>query len=233
VVLESEPLPQLARRRNQPVGEQRRAAILAATEELLRERPLARISVGDISQRAGVGRSGFYFYFASKGAVVAALLEDVFLEMVAGATHFFEGDAGDLADDVAGVRLAVFSAWESWRSHDGLFLAMLDARGTDAAIGPLWEAWLDRFVEPVASAIARRQRGTTGIAPTAVAPTAVGAPTSGPARELATILVAANERTFERLSRAGTPADQASETVEMLADVWTSTILVHHLGTPR
>jgi AcrR family transcriptional regulator len=225
-VLNSEPLPRLARRRNQPVGEQRRAAILAATVELLRERSLARISVGDISQRAGVGRSGFYFYFASKGAVVAALLEDVFSEMLAGATHFLDGDGGRLPDDVTSVRSAVFTAWESWRSHDALFLAMLDARGTDPAIGALWEAWLDRFVEPIASAIARRQRSS--------AKTPGGRqPASTRARELARILVAANERTFERLSRAGAPADQIRESVETLADVWTSTILVNQLGTPR
>lgn len=226
MVLNSEPPPRLERRRNQPVGEQRRAAILAATEELLRERALARISVGDISQAAGVGRSGFYFYFASKGAVVAALLEDVFSEMVAGATHFFDGTGADVSDDVSSVRSAVFAAWESWRSHDALFLAMEDARGNDPAIGALWEAWLDRFVDPIASAIARLQSSggrTSG----------AGKLTSTRARELATILVAANERTFERLSRAGTPPDQARETVETLADVWTSTILIHDLGTPR
>jgi hypothetical protein len=119
----------------------------------------------------------------------------------------------------------VLSGWESWRAHEGLFVAMLDARGTDPAIGALWEAWLDRFVEPVAAAIARRQRPGAGPAP--------GKPVASRARELATILVAANERTFERLSRAGAPADQARETVETLADVWTSTILGHHPGAPR
>jgi AcrR family transcriptional regulator len=47
-------------------GDRQRHAILRAVRELLEEKPFAQLSVSGISDRAGVARSGFYFYFDSK-----------------------------------------------------------------------------------------------------------------------------------------------------------------------
>ena len=44
-------------------GDKQRRAIVAAVRELLQEKPFAELSVSTISERAGVARSGFYFYF--------------------------------------------------------------------------------------------------------------------------------------------------------------------------
>ena len=52
-------------------GDRQRQAIVQAVRELLEERPFAQLSVSTISDRAGVARSGFYFYFDSKYAVLA------------------------------------------------------------------------------------------------------------------------------------------------------------------
>ena len=41
-----------------------------------RSGPFADLSVSTISERAGVARSGFYFYFDSKYAVLALILAD-------------------------------------------------------------------------------------------------------------------------------------------------------------
>lgn len=54
-------------------GDKQRQAILQAVRELLEERPFAELSVATISNRAGVARSGFYFYFDSKYSVLAQL----------------------------------------------------------------------------------------------------------------------------------------------------------------
>ena len=51
-------------------GYRQRQAILAAVRELLEEKPFAELSVRTISNRAGVARSGFYFYFDSKYSVL-------------------------------------------------------------------------------------------------------------------------------------------------------------------
>ena len=61
-----------ARRR----GDKQRQAIVQAVRELLQEKPFAELSVSTISLRAGVARSGFYFYFDSKYAVLAQLMAE-------------------------------------------------------------------------------------------------------------------------------------------------------------
>jgi AcrR family transcriptional regulator len=55
-------------------GDKQRQAIVQAVRELLEEKPFAELSVSTISDRAGVARSGFYFYFDSKYAVLAHIL---------------------------------------------------------------------------------------------------------------------------------------------------------------
>ena len=57
-------------------GDRQREAIVTAVRELLQERSFADLSVSTISERAGVARSGFYFYFDSKYAVLAVILAD-------------------------------------------------------------------------------------------------------------------------------------------------------------
>jgi AcrR family transcriptional regulator len=55
-------------------GDRQREAIVTAVRELLQERTFADLSVSTISERAGVARSGFYFYFDSKYAVLAVMV---------------------------------------------------------------------------------------------------------------------------------------------------------------
>ena len=50
---------------------------MAATEQLLLQRPLNQLSVADIITAAGVSRTSFYAYFASKTAVIAEGLRQV------------------------------------------------------------------------------------------------------------------------------------------------------------
>lgn len=56
--------------------------------ELLEETQFADLSVSTISDRAGVARSGFYFYFDTKYAVLAQILAEATQELEE-LTHFF------------------------------------------------------------------------------------------------------------------------------------------------
>src|SRR6476469_5123050 len=56
-------------------GEERERAILETLERLLGERSLHEISVDDVARGAGISRPTFYFYFASKEAVLLSLFE--------------------------------------------------------------------------------------------------------------------------------------------------------------
>src|SRR5688572_25866239 len=68
------------RRSARPSGDDRELAILATAERLLAERPLSAISVDDLARGAGISRPTFYFYFASKDAVLLTLLDRVVAE---------------------------------------------------------------------------------------------------------------------------------------------------------
>ena len=81
----AESAPQEVRRSR---GDRQRDAIVAAVRELLHERSFADLSVSTISERAGVARSGFYFYFDSKYAVLAVILADA-SELLDSLTHHF------------------------------------------------------------------------------------------------------------------------------------------------
>src|SRR5207245_10784385 len=69
--------PRSARGRRAPrvSGDERARAILQTAERLLGERPLRDISVDDLARGAGISRPTFYFYFASKEAVLLALMD--------------------------------------------------------------------------------------------------------------------------------------------------------------
>ena len=73
-----------ARRR----GDKHRQAIMGAVRELLQEKPFAELSVSAISLRAGVARSGFYFYFDSKYSVLAQIMAEA-AEELEERTHYF------------------------------------------------------------------------------------------------------------------------------------------------
>lgn len=201
------PLPRIPERRRPSPGEERRLAILDAVEQLLRERPFSEISIGDITAAAGVTRSGFYFYFASKGAAVSALLGDVFAAMIEGASDFIRG-TGDPSE---AMRAALASTWRLWHSHQVLIVAMIDARGGDTAVRELWDAWIERFVEPLASGIERQR--ASGLAAPGV-----------DARELVRVLLGANVATYERLSRTGADSADAQRAIDALTAIWTGAI---------
>lgn len=58
-------------------GQQTRAVLLTAAEEIFARRGLHRASVAQLAQRAGVATGTFYVHFESKEALFLALVEDL------------------------------------------------------------------------------------------------------------------------------------------------------------
>jgi AcrR family transcriptional regulator len=199
-------LPSRSARRRPSAADDRRRAILVALEELLRERPLEDISISDIATAADVGRSGFYFYFANKGAAVSALLGEVFEQILSGADALF-GELRSSRAPAEVVRSALAWTWRSWQQHQSLILAMLDARGIDSGVREQWDAWNDRFTGPVVAAAIAGEHGG-------------GQRTESELRDLVEALVGANERAFERLSRSGAGPQQIDRTLDALTTLW-------------
>ena len=136
-------LPEKSRSR----GDRQRDAILAAVRDLLQERSFADLSVSTISARAGVARSGFYFYFDSKYAVLAVILAEAMAELDQ-LTHDFaprepHETPSDFAKRMVGYANTVFS------SHDPIMGACNLARNTDAQIREIMDDFQDTVIDKI------------------------------------------------------------------------------------
>jgi AcrR family transcriptional regulator len=75
------------------------AAVLAGTSRLLESVPLSELSVAQILEAAGVGRTSFYEHFSSKEDVVVKLMRSVSLEVADEIEPMF--DRGERSPDEA------------------------------------------------------------------------------------------------------------------------------------
>jgi AcrR family transcriptional regulator len=185
-------------------GDRRRTALLESLDHYLREGSLDSINIADISRRAGVTRSAFYFYFENKASAVAALMEEMYDESFAAAEALRGG--GTPAENIEAMVRALFSTWDK---HEHLFRASLDARATSVTVRELWDSDRESFVPVVASMIEAER-------------TAGAAPAGTDATALASVLLELNDRMLERLALGG-PLDR-EQLVEAVVVVWLHTI---------
>src|SRR3712207_2692564 len=117
------------RRAPRASGDDRERAILETFERLLEQRSLHEISIDDIARGAGISRPTFYFYFASKEAVLLSLFERMIEEASAA-----RGDALErIADDpAAALRRGLRAFYDTFRTHRAVTLAGADASVTSA-----------------------------------------------------------------------------------------------------
>ena len=182
-------------------------AVCDAAERLLAGERLADLSVAQILREAQVSRASFYFYFASKHAVLARLAERV-VDEVYGATQTWLHRA-DGEPPHAALETAVRSAAQLWRTHGPVVRAMVESWHTAPEIGDLWERLIGRFTDAAAEQIERER--AAGVAPS-------GGP---PARTLAATLTWMTERSLYLALTSGEPefADEEG-LVTTLTDVW-------------
>jgi len=126
-------------------GDRQRDAIVTAVRELLHERSFADLSVSTISERAGVARSGFYFYFDSKYAVLAVILADAD-ELLDSLTHHFAPREPGETPAVFAKRM-VGSAAAVYANDDPVLKACAVARNTDAQIREMMDDFYDGIID--------------------------------------------------------------------------------------
>jgi len=85
------------RRRGARKGDAREADILRTFETLIATKPAAAIGIDELALGAGISRSAFYFYFASKDAVLTALLADLEESLLAENADWYDGGAAEPA----------------------------------------------------------------------------------------------------------------------------------------
>jgi AcrR family transcriptional regulator len=191
-------------------GDERRAQLLNALEDLLAVRSLAEIGIADLTGAAGVTRSAFYFYFPTKAAAVAALLADFRDEMQQAGAPWYE-DGGATAP-LERVHAAVDASVRLWRDHASLIVAMLDAVAADPEVREIWQTWTESFTRRITTRIVQ-DRGA-GLAN----------PTSDP-QALATLLMGATLHAMEGDVRAIASGTTPSESIgDALIELWHRTL---------
>ena len=138
----AQPAPQQVRRSR---GDRQREAIVTAVRELLHERSFADLSVSTISERAGVARSGFYFYFDSKYAVLAVILAEAG-DLLDELTHHFAPRAPGETPAAFAKRM-VGSAAAVYANDDPVLSACAVARNTDAQIREMMDDFYDGVID--------------------------------------------------------------------------------------
>ncbi|QIK76084.1 TetR/AcrR family transcriptional regulator [Nocardioides piscis] len=195
----------LVDRRTANRGDQRRQALLTAFEELLAEQSLDEVKVADISSRAGVTRSAFYFYFENKAVAVTALMSDLY-DDTSEATDLLVKAEGEPEQRLRHVITTLFDAVD--RTHH-TYRALLQARATSAQVRDIWEAGRAEFASMVAEMITRER--AVGNAP--------AGPEAGP---LASVLLDLNDHALERHALDVGP--EREQRIDVLTHIWLSSI---------
>ncbi len=195
----------LVDRRSGNRGDVRRDALLRALDELLREQSLEEVNVADISNRAGVTRSAFYFYFESKAMAVMALMQDLY-DAAAEANELLVRAEGDAETRI---RTAITLLFDSVDSSPHTFRALLEARASSPTVRQMWDAGRAEFAGVIAGMIAGER--------------AAGRACDGPGADaLASVLLDLNDHAVERHSLgSGPPRD---EHIAALTFLWLSSI---------
>lgn len=192
------------RRAARPTGEDRETAILETFERLLEERPLGAVSVDDLAKGAGISRPTFYFYFSSKEAVLLTLLDRVIAEADAASAAAFRSPAANLRGCW---RDGITAYYRTFRAHRAVTLAAAEAVATSPEVRALWARGFDGWVQTCTATIeAERRRGA--------------APPGVPARDLAIVLNAMNERALRGTFSGDGPAVAEEDVVDVLLEVW-------------
>jgi len=195
------------RRSTRPSGDEREAAILATAERLLEDKNFADISVDDLAKGAGLSRPTFYFYFASKEAVLLSLLKRVVVQADSALdtlTANPPAEAKALWHDGIAIFVRTFGV------HRAVSLAAEQSR-TNTEIGALWSSFMQKWVAHGAAIIdVERARGA--------------APDTVPSTDLATALNLLNEKVMLTSFGAEVPSVPDEHVLDTLVHIWLTSI---------
>jgi AcrR family transcriptional regulator len=140
-------------------GDKHRQAIVQAVRELLQEKPFAELSVSTISLRAGVARSGFYFYFDSKYAVLAQIVAEATEELEELTQYFAPRQSGESPEQFA--KRMVRSAAAVYAHNDPVMTALQVARHTDVEIGEIVEQQFELVLREIVAVVEAEMKAGT------------------------------------------------------------------------
>lgn len=137
--------------------EQSRARIIEAASALLRERPYSTLSIGEIMERAGIGRTLFYRHFDDLGDLLLTAGREAINDLYDAERALAEirADHGPAA-----IREALELSVAAYERHGPLLRAGTEAAASDELIAARQQAIRRRFDALVAEALRRAEEET-------------------------------------------------------------------------
>lgn len=137
--------------------DRRQAALTNAFEELLHEGVgVHEMTIEAITQKAGMSRSAFYFYFESKHDLLRAAAREVLQDMMFAANTFFDGTLGDPVEEL---QVGIRNVAAAWRNHAAVMRALSEGSATDPTLRQFLEEFVESFVQPVTRRVRELQGG--------------------------------------------------------------------------
>lgn len=130
--------------------EKSRARIIEAATELIRERSWAELSVGEVMDRAGIGRTLFYRHFDDLGDLLLSAAREAIEELYEAQLVLAATRA---SHDMNAVRRGIEIPVRVYHRHGPLLRAVSEAAAGDELIAPGQEELRRRFDHLVAEAI--------------------------------------------------------------------------------
>lgn len=131
-----------------------RAAIQAATFDLIGEAPFNDLTIDDITRRAGLTRSAFYMYFRDKHHVLMAATEDVMDRLYQEADRWWHGEG----DPHTLVHTALTGVVSVYAENAKLLRAATEVSSYDDEVRQSWRQLVERFVSATEEHLTREQK---------------------------------------------------------------------------
>jgi TetR/AcrR family transcriptional regulator, ethionamide resistance regulator len=127
-----------------------RERILDALRGLLRDRTFDTLSVAEIITTAGISRASFYFYFASKQAVLAELVRRAVGAGHAAAQPWVQGRSSSPRETL---RAGIDGGAGLWLSNAAVLRAIVESWASDPQLRELWLSQMATFTDAAVTRI--------------------------------------------------------------------------------
>jgi AcrR family transcriptional regulator len=188
-------------------GDAREAALLEVAERLLQDGRFEATSIAEIAAAADISRSAFYFYFASKQALLERLIEATLDELIDRRLSGLGHAGGDPAERL---RAFLHGVAQMWVEHAVVLSAAAELAGSVPAL-----------FERIAGVVATGVDAVAQIMVESDAATEVDDPAE--ARELASALLWMGERNFYVLARSAPEPEAFHALADRLFVIWART----------
>ncbi|MBY0367315.1 hypothetical protein CDN99_12430 [Roseateles aquatilis] len=188
-------------------GDERERAILEAARTAVKGGTFETVSISELAASAKVSRSSFYFYFASKDALLATLVEQVLAEIFANLRLAASRKGANIRSQI---KEAVGHIVNAWLAHREILCAAVELSSRMPVIAQLWNqavvGSVDLSLEQLDLAALARRRSTL--------------------RRQAHLLAWGQERNLYNLAKSGGDAAAFAAMTADLTEMWITALYV-------